>query len=97
MSELLHPSRTTAQAMAQDFILFAGDWGFRLEDIAVPVYAWHGDADKNVPFALGKAVAERIPGAEFHPCPGEGHLLVVPHLEEILRTVTASPSSTPSS
>ena len=78
-------SATTAQATAQDFVLFVGDWGFRLEDISVPVHVWHGDADKNVPFAHGEFVARRIPGLEFHPCPGEGHLLVVEHLGEVLR------------
>lgn len=90
MSDLLHPSATTGQATAQDFLLFAGDWGFRLEDISLPVHLWQGDVDRNVPFVHGKLMAERIPGAQFHECPGEGHLLVVPHLEEILRTVTAS-------
>jgi pimeloyl-ACP methyl ester carboxylesterase len=90
MSDLLQPSATTGQATAQDFLLFAGDWGFRLEDISVPVHLWQGDVDRNVPFAHGKLMAERIPGADFHECPGEGHLLVVNHLEEILRTVTAS-------
>ena len=80
----------SAPAAAQDMALFARDWGFALEDIAVPVDVWHGTADKNVPFAHGKAMAERIPRARFHECPGEGHLLVVAHLEEILRTITAT-------
>ena len=80
-------SATTAQAAAQDFTLFVRDWGFRLQDIEVPVHVWHGDADKNVPFGQGEFVAGRIPGAAFHPCLGEGHLLVVDHLGEILRTV----------
>jgi pimeloyl-ACP methyl ester carboxylesterase len=80
-------SATTAQAAAQDFSLFVRDWGFRLQDIAVPVHVWHGDADKNVPFGQGEFVADRIPGAQFHPCPGEGHLLAVDHLGEILQTV----------
>jgi pimeloyl-ACP methyl ester carboxylesterase len=80
----------SAPAAAQDMTLFARDWGFGLEDIAVRVDVWHGDADKNVPFAHGKAMAERIPRARFHGCPGEGHLLVVAHLEEILRTITAT-------
>ena len=78
----------SAPAAAQDMALFARDWGFALEEIAVPVDVWHGDADKNVPFAHGRAMAERIPRARFHECPGEGHLLVVAHLEEILRTIT---------
>ncbi len=79
-----------AQAATQDLTLFTRDWGFRLEDVTVPVHVWHGDADKNVPFAHGKAMAARIPGAQFHQCPGEGHLLAVPRLGEILRTVTPS-------
>jgi pimeloyl-ACP methyl ester carboxylesterase len=90
MQDLLSPSATTAQATAQDFVLFARDWGFRLQDITVPVHVWQGDLDKNVPFAHGTFMAEHIPGAEFHACPGEGHLLAVTHLEEILRTVGAT-------
>jgi pimeloyl-ACP methyl ester carboxylesterase len=83
-------SPTSAMAAAQDFTLFARDWGFRLEDIQVPVHVWHGDADRNVPFAHGQQQAERIPGAVFHECPGEAHLLVVDHLSEILRTVSTA-------
>jgi pimeloyl-ACP methyl ester carboxylesterase len=90
MGDLRQPSATSTQATAQDIILFGRPWGFRLEDISVPAHVWHGDADKNVPFAHGKAMAERIPGAQFHKCPGEGHLLAVAHLDEILRTVTAT-------
>ena len=84
-------SGSTARAAAQDFELFVRDWGFRLADIAVPVHVWHGDLDKNVPFAQGRSMSERIPGARFHPCPGEGHLLVVDRLGEILHTVSAAP------
>jgi pimeloyl-ACP methyl ester carboxylesterase len=54
----------------------------------VPVHVWHGDADRNVPYAQGRRQAELIPGATLHTCPGEAHLLVVDHVEEILRTVT---------
>jgi pimeloyl-ACP methyl ester carboxylesterase len=88
MQDLRSPSGTTAQAAAQDFALFVRDWGFRLQDVSVPTHVWHGDVDKNVPYSQGVFMAQRIPGAEFHACPGEGHLLVVDHLEEILRTVS---------
>ncbi len=80
---------TSALAAAQDFSLFATPWGFRLEDIAVPVHVWHGDEDRNVPLAHGRLQAERIPGARLHECPGQGHLLALDRLEEILRTVSA--------
>ena len=80
---------TSALAAAQDFALFASDWGFRLDDITVPVDIWHGDDDRNVPISHGRLQAERIPGARLHECPGEGHLLVIDRLDEILRTVSA--------
>ena len=86
--DLRHASRTAARAMLQDFALFAHDWGFRLEDIRVPVHLWQGDCDRNVPAAHARLQARRIPGAVLHECPGEGHMLVVDHVEEILRVVT---------
>jgi len=82
---------STARAATQDFELFVRDWGFRLADIEVPVHVWHGDLDKNVPFSHGEYVAEHVPGARFYACPGEGHLLVVDHLGEILGAVSVAP------
>jgi pimeloyl-ACP methyl ester carboxylesterase len=84
-----HAPSTSARAAAQDFSLFAKDWGFRLEEIEVPVHVWHGDVDINVPISHGRLHAARIPGAHLHDCPGEGHLLALDRLEEILRTVTS--------
>jgi pimeloyl-ACP methyl ester carboxylesterase len=55
----------------------------------VPVHFWHGDADRNVLIGHARFMAERIPGAVLHECPGEGHLLYVSHLEEVMRTVSA--------
>jgi pimeloyl-ACP methyl ester carboxylesterase len=79
---------TSALAAAQDFSLFARDWGFRLEDITPPVHVWHGDDDRNVPISHGRLLAERIPRSRLHDCPGQGHLLALDRLEEILRTVS---------
>lgn len=84
LDDFTHTSRTAGRAAAQDFKLFTRDWGFRLEEIRVPVHVWQGDADRNVPFAHGRRQADAIPGAVFHPCPGEGHLLAVPRFAEIL-------------
>jgi len=92
MEDYRRSSSTSAMAAAQDFHLFATDWGFRLEDIKPPVNVWHGDEDRNVPFSHGRLQADRIPGARMHECPGEGHLLVVGHLGEILRTVSSEGS-----
>jgi pimeloyl-ACP methyl ester carboxylesterase len=80
-------SATAAQAAAQDVVLFARDWGFRIQDVTVPCHLWHGDADRNVPIGHARFMAGRIPGAVLQECPGEGHLLYVDHLKEILQTV----------
>jgi len=90
LDDLRRASRTSARSAVQDFTLFARDWGFRLEDISVPVHIWQGDVDRNVPPAHARLQAQRIPGAVLHECPGEGHLLVVDHLAEILRTLSPS-------
>lgn len=64
--------------------LIVRPWGFRLEDIRVPVQVWHGTEDVDTPVAMGKAVAARIPGSRLTICTGEGHMLLFPHWEEIL-------------
>lgn len=90
IDDLRHASRTAGRAAVQDFALFSRDWGFRFEDITVPVHVWQGDLDGNVPLAHGRLQAQRTPGAVLHECPGEAHLLVIDHLEEILTTLTAA-------
>jgi len=84
-----HP--TVARASAQDLALFAKSWGFAIEDIAVNVDVWHGDADVNVPVSHGRRYADLIPGATLHFKPGEGHLLVMDYEAEILRAAIGRP------
>ena len=90
LRDFRHVSATTGRAGAQDHRLFAIDWGFRLEDITVPVHIWQGDVDRNVPPAHGRRQAERIPGAVLHECPGEGHLLFVDHMSDILGDIATN-------
>jgi pimeloyl-ACP methyl ester carboxylesterase len=91
IGEVRDAPRTAARAAAQDFALFARPWGFRLEDIAVPVHVWHGDADRNVPVSHGRYQADRIPNAKLHLYPGEGHMLFFEHTAEILRAAAGRP------
>jgi pimeloyl-ACP methyl ester carboxylesterase len=87
--DLRAASRTTGRASAQDFGLFARDWGFRLEDVSVPVDVWQADADVNVPAEHARRLAAAIPGATLHLLPDEGHFMALTHMEEILRTLLA--------
>jgi pimeloyl-ACP methyl ester carboxylesterase len=87
--EFQRSTNSTAAAAAQDFALYSRDWGFRLEDIVVPVHLWQGDADRNVPAAHARLLARRVPKAQLHEYPGEGHMLIYERLEDILRTLSA--------
>jgi len=88
--DLTEASRTTGRAAAQDFGLFAHDWGFRLEDITVPVVVWQADLDVNVPAVHAERQAAAIPGSVLHLVAGEGHLMVVDHLPEIFAELLAA-------
>lgn len=81
--------RTAGRAAAQDFGLIASDWGFRLEDVAVPVDVWQGEADVNVPAAHARHLGATIPGATLHLHADAGHFMSVVHMEDILRTLLA--------
>ena len=77
-------ARTNARATAQDFALFTRPWGFRLEDIAIPVDVFCGELDINVPVAHGRRQADRIPNAKLHYFAEEAHLLIFAHVDEVL-------------
>lgn len=49
-------------------------WGFELSAIHVPLQLWHGREDRFVPFSHGEWLAARLPRAEIHLEPKEGHI-----------------------
>ncbi len=61
------------EAVLTEGELYLEPWDFSPEEIRVPVAFWHGLADKNLPCEVAKKLAARIPGAEGHWEPGEGH------------------------
>jgi pimeloyl-ACP methyl ester carboxylesterase len=87
LDDILNGSRKQMAAPFSDVVVFARDWGFRLEDVKVPVRWWHGDADHIVPYAHGQHVVSRLPDAELYPMPGESHLAGLGRAEEILTTM----------
>jgi pimeloyl-ACP methyl ester carboxylesterase len=71
-------------------------WGFRPEEVRAPTALVFGAADRIVPVAHGRDLARRIAGAHIHEVPGEGHLLIIARLGEILDALQAAASSTSS-
>jgi pimeloyl-ACP methyl ester carboxylesterase len=66
-------------------------WGFRLEDVAMHVSIWQGDAD-NLAYPAGAAyMASRLPNHTLHTIPDAGHLTVVAvHAEDVLRELLSA-------
>jgi len=50
-------------------------------DVAIPVTILHGDRDRVVPIAHGRALAEGFPDAEFLTLPGVDHIDIPVHRE----------------
>ena len=87
LDDLLNGSRKQLAAPFADIVVFARDWGFRLEDIKVPVRWWHGDADHIVPYAHGQHAVARIADAEMYTLSGESHLAGLGVPEDILTKI----------
>ena len=79
--------RAAAQGIVgvrDDGLACVAEWGFEVEQIAVPVSVWQGDQDAMVPFDHGRWLADHVPGARAHLLPGEGHLSVAARIDDIL-------------
>jgi pimeloyl-ACP methyl ester carboxylesterase len=87
LDDLLNGSRKQLAAPFADVVVFARDWGFRLDEVKVPVRWWHGDRDHIVPFEHGQHVVSRLPDAQLTHLPGESHLAGLGRAEEILGTM----------
>jgi pimeloyl-ACP methyl ester carboxylesterase len=87
LDDLLNGSRKQMAAPFADVVVFAKDWGFRLDQVKVPVHWWHGDKDHIIPFEHGRHVVARLPDAELYTLPGESHLAGLGYAEQILGNV----------
>ncbi len=83
--------RAGLRGHAWDIVVFMRPWGFRLEDIAVPVHLWHGGKDQTTPLSMGQYMASAIPRCRAHFLPEEGHLLRFNHWGEILSALVSEP------
>jgi pimeloyl-ACP methyl ester carboxylesterase len=81
MTEALRDPR----GMVDEYRAFVAPWGFRLEDITVPVHVYQGTADDLVPPAWANLIARAIPDAVLTSYEGEGHMIALSHRADIAR------------
>ena len=73
-----------------DAQVHAEPWGFRLEDVNVPVRLWHGKQDRAFSFRLTEEIEKRLPNCEARYINGAGHYsLPIRHMREILADLIA--------
>jgi pimeloyl-ACP methyl ester carboxylesterase len=85
--ELLEGLRPGTRGARHEFGLHLRPWPFALDDVAVEVHLWHGTADRVVKHDIGRYVASHLPACRATFVEGEGHLMIVERIEEILRAV----------
>tara|TARA_R110002124_G_C8902644_1_gene509942 strand:- start:499 stop:1398 length:900 start_codon:yes stop_codon:yes gene_type:complete len=63
--------------------LLVREWGFKLDEIQVPVTFWQGEKDNNVPFEWAALMKSEINNSKLIKYPEEGHLIIFQHAGEI--------------
>lgn len=79
----------SAAGAVDDYALLARPWHVRLGDISVPVHCWHGTDDTLVPLAHTEALLARLSNARLTTWPGEGHLALITHVDQVLDDIAA--------
>jgi pimeloyl-ACP methyl ester carboxylesterase len=83
-----------SHGMVDEYRAFVGPWGFRLEEVTVPVQVYQGTADTLVPPAWADVITKMIPHAMLTSYDGEGHMIALIHRADVVRElVTVSDTS----
>jgi len=69
--------------LVRDSELLYRSWAFDVSTIQRRVHMWQGLDDRLVPDSINKAVADRMPGAVWHPVDGAGHFVAIGSADEI--------------
>jgi pimeloyl-ACP methyl ester carboxylesterase len=78
------------RGLADDVLVIAHPWGFGLDQVSLPVYLWHAEADRTIPVEVGRYLADAIENCRASFLPGGGHFSYLTHWYEILQTLAAS-------
>lgn len=83
-------SGSGADGVMADAEIYGRPWGFRLEDVDVPVRLWHGKQDRAFSFRVAEETAKRLPDCAARYVDNEGHFsLPIRNMSEILADLIA--------
>jgi pimeloyl-ACP methyl ester carboxylesterase len=78
-----------SEGLVRDAELLYRRWAFDVTKIERRVHMWQGTIDNLVPPPINKTIADRMPGAVWHPVEGAGHLVAVGSADDILAIAAA--------
>ena len=84
LATILGEGASQPRGGVDEYLAIGAPWGFRPEEIQVPVGVFQGGADALVPAAWGQTLADRIPRATLRAFPGEGHFIALTRAREVL-------------
>ncbi len=84
IADMTEAFRQGIQGAALDVVLLGKPWGFSLREIQPEVHLWQGEADTLVPPAMGKYQAAQIPRCHSTLLRGEGHLLIIDRMPDVV-------------
>ena len=74
--------------LLEEIGIYSRSWGFKLEDLNVPVSLFQGEVDIDVPASMARHQATLIPDCEINLYPDDGHFsLLVNHIDEIIASL----------
>jgi len=83
--------RGSADGVIADARIYGQPWGFRLEEINVPVRLWHGKQDRAFSSRLAEQMSKRLPNCTAHFIENEGHYSTpIRHMREILEDLMSA-------
>lgn len=72
-----------SKGLVRDSELLYRNWAFDVTTIERRVHMWQGMDDRLVPASINKIVADRMPGAVWHPVEGAGHFVAIGSADEL--------------
>ena len=87
VADLIEAFRQGSDGAADDLVLLGRPWGFSLREVQPEVYLWQGESDTLVPPAMGRWLADQIPHCHATMLPGEGHLLIIDRMPDLIEAL----------